>query len=59
VIAMALGSIAAAAGQGALAGRATSAVPDDDRPAAIGLFNLCFPLGAAFGPAIVSLSLAA
>lgn len=57
LIAMALGSIAAAGGQGTLAVRATSAVPDDHRPAAIGLFNLSYLLGAAFGPAIVSLLL--
>jgi hypothetical protein len=30
-------------------------VPDERRPAAIGLFTLCYLLGAAFGPAIVAL----
>ncbi|MDG9715410.1 MFS transporter [Streptomyces sp. DH24] len=53
--AQALASIAAASGQGVLAVHATSAVPDDQRPPAIGLFNLAYLLGAAFGPAIVSL----
>ncbi|WP_435867342.1 MFS transporter [Streptomyces werraensis] len=53
--AQALTSIAAASGQGAFAVHATSAVPDAERPTAIGLFNLAYLLGAAFGPAIVSL----
>ncbi len=55
LIAQAVGSVAAASGQGALAVRAAAAVPDDHRPAAIGLCNLCYLLGVAFGPAIVSL----
>ncbi|WP_255310846.1 hypothetical protein [Streptomyces viridosporus] len=53
--AQALASIAAASGQGVFAVHATSAVPDDQRPPVIGLFNLSYLLGAAFGPAIVSL----
>ncbi|WP_149549100.1 MFS transporter [Streptomyces marokkonensis] len=53
--AQALASIAAASGQGVFAVHATSAVPDAQRPPAIGLFNLSYLLGAAFGPAIVSL----
>ncbi|MFF7855316.1 MFS transporter [Streptomyces sp. NPDC007904] len=53
--AQALASIAAASGQGVFAVHATSAVPDEQRPPAIGLFNLSYLLGAAFGPAIVSL----
>ncbi|WP_193514935.1 hypothetical protein [Streptomyces griseoloalbus] len=53
--AQALASIAAASGQGVLAVHATSDVADDQRPAAIGLFNLSYLVGAAFGPAIVSL----
>ncbi|MGI5380081.1 MFS transporter [Streptomyces sp. CA-251387] len=53
--AQALTSIAAASGQGAFAVHATAAVADDQRPPAIGLFNLSYLLGAAFGPAIVSL----
>ncbi len=55
LIAQAVGSVAAASGQGTLVVRAAAAVPDDHRPAAIGLFNLCYLLGVAFGPAIVSL----
>jgi MFS family permease len=53
--AQALASIAAASGQGVFAVHATSAVADGQRPPAIGLFNLAYLLGAAFGPAIVSL----
>ncbi|MEU0162450.1 hypothetical protein ABZ154_27485 [Streptomyces sp. NPDC006261] len=48
-------SIAASSGQGVFAVRSTESVPDEERPAAIGLFNLCYLLGAAFGPATVSL----
>ncbi|ARF76711.1 MFS transporter [Kitasatospora albolonga] len=55
LLAQALASIAAASGQGVFAVHSTKAVPDEERPAAIGLFNLCYLLGAAFGPAIVSL----
>ncbi|MEE1940150.1 MFS transporter [Streptomyces sp. TRM 70361] len=55
LVAQGLASIAAASGQGVLAVHATSAVPDGHRPAAIGLFNLCYLLGAAFGPAVVGL----
>ncbi|HEX4247962.1 MAG TPA: hypothetical protein VH008_08840 [Pseudonocardia sp.] len=51
-----LGSLAAAAGQGSLTLRATSAVPAGVRPAAMGLFTLCALLGAAFGPAIAALT---
>ncbi|ADB35628.1 major facilitator superfamily MFS_1 [Kribbella flavida DSM 17836] len=53
--AQALASIAAASGQGVFAVHATDRLPDDDRTAGIGLFNLCYLLGAAFGPAIVAL----
>ncbi|MEU4723336.1 MFS transporter [Nonomuraea dietziae] len=53
--AQAAASIAAASGQGVLAVRATSAAPEEHRAAAIGLFNLCYLLGTAFGPAIVAL----
>ncbi|GAA5172299.1 hypothetical protein GCM10023321_71960 [Pseudonocardia eucalypti] len=52
--AMLLGSLSAATGQGALALRAGGAVPEAARPTAIGLFNLCYLLGAAFGPAIAA-----
>lgn len=55
LVAQALASIAAASGQGVFAVHSTKAVPDEERPAAIGLFNLCYLLGAAFGPAVVSL----
>jgi DHA2 family metal-tetracycline-proton antiporter-like MFS transporter len=55
LIAPAISSVTAAAGQGVFAVRATAAVPDSHRPAAIGLFTLCYLLGAAFGPAIVAL----
>ncbi|MHC0433251.1 MFS transporter [Streptomyces sp. O3] len=53
--AQALASIAAASGQGVFAVQATGALPDEERPSGIGLFNLCYLLGAAFGPAIVAL----
>ena len=55
LVAPAISSVAAAAGQGVFAVRATPALPDGNRPAAIGLFTLCYLLGAAFGPAIVAL----
>ncbi|MEV4066878.1 MFS transporter, partial [Nonomuraea dietziae] len=57
--AQAAASIAAASGQGVLAVRATSAAPEEHRAAAIGLFNLCYLLGTAFGPAIVALLVSA
>ncbi|WP_220447253.1 MFS transporter [Nonomuraea deserti] len=53
--AQALASLAAASGQGAFATRAAAAVPDGERSAAMGLFNLLYLLGAAFGPAIATL----
>ncbi|TDC44080.1 MFS transporter [Micromonospora sp. KC213] len=56
--AQALTSVAAASGQGALATRAGTAVPEDSRAAAMGQFNLAYLLGAAFGPAIATLLLA-
>lgn len=52
--AMLIGSLTAATAQGALALRAAAAAPEPVRPAAIGLFNLCYLLGAAFGPAIAA-----
>lgn len=54
--AMVIGALSAATGQGALALRAAASVPEAVRPSAIGLFNLCFLLGAAFGPAIAAAS---
>ncbi|MGP3934674.1 MFS transporter [Nonomuraea sp. KM88] len=53
--AQALASLAAASGQGAFATRAALAVPDREQSAAMGLFNLLYLLGAAFGPAIATL----
>ncbi|MEU8104404.1 MFS transporter [Nonomuraea muscovyensis] len=55
LVAQALTSLAAASGQGAFATRAGAAVADGARPAAMGLFNLAYLLGAAFGPAIATL----
>ncbi|MER8047428.1 MFS transporter [Streptomyces sp. NPDC094032] len=43
------------AGQATLAVYATQGLPADQRPTAIGLFNLCYQLGGAFGPAIAAL----
>jgi MFS family permease len=43
------------AGQATLAVFATQAAPAAQRPTAIGLFNLCYQLGGAFGPAIAAL----
>ncbi|WP_158889363.1 MFS transporter [Amycolatopsis anabasis] len=51
----ALAVFAASAGQATLAVSATAAVPGEHRPTAIGLFNLCYQLGGAFGPAIAAL----
>jgi MFS family permease len=51
----ALASLAAASGQGVFANRARAAVPEERRPAAMGLFNLAYLLGAAFGPAVATL----
>ncbi|MEV0233923.1 MFS transporter [Nonomuraea sp. NPDC050786] len=55
LVAQGLTSVAAASGQGAFATRAGAAVPAAARPAAMGLFNLAYLLGAAFGPAIATL----
>ncbi|MFC4061193.1 MFS transporter [Planomonospora corallina] len=54
LVAQAFTSLAAASGQGAFAARATAAVPGRARATAMGLFNLCYLLGAAFGPAIAA-----
>ncbi|WBB59659.1 MFS transporter [Streptomyces sp. WMMC500] len=51
---MLLGSLAASTGQGALGHRAAAAVPLSARATALGLFSVCFLLGAAFGPAIAT-----
>lgn len=49
-----LAVIAASAGQATLAVYATAATQPAQRPTAIGLFNLCYQLGGAFGPAIAA-----
>ncbi|MEU4804903.1 MFS transporter [Actinosynnema sp. NPDC023587] len=54
LIAQALTSVAAASGQGVYAVRAGAAA-DPHRAPAMGLFNLTYLLGAAFGPAIAAL----
>jgi MFS transporter, DHA2 family, metal-tetracycline-proton antiporter len=53
---MAVGSLAASTGNGALALRAGEAVPAAVRPTAMGLFTLCYLLGAAFGPVLAALA---
>ncbi|MEV0646452.1 MFS transporter [Phytomonospora sp. NPDC050363] len=53
---MVTGSLAASTGQGALALHAAAAVPEPQRVSAMGLFNLCYLLGAAFGPALAALA---
>ncbi|QNP74066.1 MFS transporter [Streptomyces roseirectus] len=47
-----------ASGQATLSVIAVTGAPDRLRTTALGLFTLCYQLGAAFGPAIVALSLA-
>jgi MFS transporter, DHA2 family, metal-tetracycline-proton antiporter len=54
ILAMALGSLAAATGQAVLTVRATDAVPSRYRATTVGLINLCYLLGVAFGPALAS-----
>ncbi|RFU83395.1 MFS transporter [Streptomyces triticagri] len=54
--ALAIALFAAAGGQGALMAFATTTVDTTKRPAAIGLFNLCYQLGGALGPALAALS---
>lgn len=53
---MLTGSLAAATGQGAMTLHAAAAVPAPHRPTAIGMFNLWFLLGVAFGPLIAALA---
>ncbi|MFF1294744.1 MULTISPECIES: MFS transporter [unclassified Streptomyces] len=50
-----LAVFATSAGQATLAVYAIQAAPTAQRPMAIGLFNLCYQLGGAFGPAIAAL----
>ncbi|GAA4023491.1 hypothetical protein GCM10022247_54820 [Allokutzneria multivorans] len=52
------GSITAASGQGILGMRAAATVPEHHRSAALGLFNSCYLLGFAVGPALATLLLA-
>lgn len=53
--ALGLALVAAAGGQGVLIAFATDTTDDADTPLAIGLFNLCYQLGGAFGPALLPL----
>ncbi|MEV4443056.1 MFS transporter [Streptomyces sp. NPDC049577] len=46
---------AASSGQATLSHLTANAAREQQRPTAIGLFNLCYQLGGAFGPAIVAL----
>ncbi|NYI06751.1 MFS transporter [Allostreptomyces psammosilenae] len=50
-----LAILAASAGQAVLGVLATGAAPAPLRPIAIGLFNLCYQLGMAVGPAVLAL----
>ncbi|WP_246843085.1 MFS transporter [Allokutzneria sp. NRRL B-24872] len=49
------GSITAASGQGILGMRAAATVPEHHRNTALGLFNSCYLLGFAIGPALATL----
>ncbi|MBV8931199.1 MAG: MFS transporter [Kutzneria sp.] len=53
--ALAIAVFTASAGQATLAVFATNSVSNQRRPTAIGMFNLCYQLGGAFGPAIATL----
>ncbi|SEM43425.1 MFS transporter [Rhodococcus maanshanensis] len=55
LVAATLAVFATTAGQATLAVYATAAAPESQRPTTIGLFNLCYQLGGAFGPAIAAL----
>lgn len=55
LLAATLAVFATSAGQATLAVYASQAAPDTLRPTAIGLFNLGYQLGGAFGPAIAAL----
>ncbi|WP_306324493.1 MFS transporter [Streptomyces venezuelae] len=55
LLAATLAVLATSAGQATLAVYASQAAPDTLRPTAIGLFNLGYQLGGAFGPAIAAL----
>ncbi|WP_079027214.1 MFS transporter [Embleya scabrispora] len=55
LVVTALSVFAATSGQATLAVLAAGSVAPEQRPTAIGLFNLCYLLGGAFGPAIAAL----
>ncbi|MCZ4559105.1 MFS transporter [Rhodococcus maanshanensis] len=55
LVAATLAVFATTGGQATLAVYATAAAPESQRPTTIGLFNLCYQLGGAFGPAIAAL----
>ena len=55
LLALGLAQIGAAGGQGVLIAFATDSTDEGDTPVAIGLFNLCYLLGGAFGPALLPL----
>lgn len=55
LLAATLAVLTTSAGQATLAVYATQAAPTHQRPTAIGLFNLGYQLGGAFGPAIATL----
>ncbi|HIT77073.1 MAG TPA: MFS transporter [Candidatus Avipropionibacterium avicola] len=55
LLALGLAQVGAAGGQGVLIAFATDSVDERDVPVAIGLFNLCYQLGGAFGPALLPL----
>ncbi|WFB05691.1 MFS transporter [Streptomyces sp. LX-29] len=55
LLAASLAVFATTAGNGVLASYATQATPAPDRPTTIGLFNLAYQLGGAFGPALAAL----
>ncbi|MFD3517487.1 MFS transporter [Streptomyces sp. NPDC058657] len=50
-----LAVFATSAGMATLSVYGTQAAPDAQRPTAMGLFNLCYQLGGAFGPAVAAL----
>ncbi|MFF3646521.1 MFS transporter [Streptomyces sp. NPDC002564] len=54
LLAAALAVLATSTGQATLAVHATAAAPAAQRPAALGLFSLCYQLGGAFGPAVAA-----
>ncbi|MFD5101976.1 MFS transporter [Streptomyces albidochromogenes] len=55
LLAAAAAVLTTTAGNANLAVYATQAAPESQRPTVIGLFNLCYQLGGAFGPAVAAL----